>query len=45
MEMETWKHGDINIETCKHGEMETWREGDMETWRYQRENGSTGDFP
>jgi hypothetical protein len=37
MEMETWKHGDIDIETYvdietwKHGEMETWRHGGMET--------------
>ncbi len=41
MEMETvetwrqWKHGDIDIETWKHGEMETWRHGgmDTQTWK------------
>jgi hypothetical protein len=29
--METWKHGDIDVETWKHGEMEKWRHGD---WRH-----------
>jgi hypothetical protein len=29
--METLKHGDIDMETWKHGEMETWRHGEMET--------------
>ncbi len=29
METEAWKHGDIDIEIWKHGEMETWRHGDM----------------
>jgi hypothetical protein len=42
MEMETWKHGVIDV---KHGnmekwekwrqrDMEIWRHGDMETWRH-----------
>jgi hypothetical protein len=39
MEMETWKHREIDIETenmekWRHGDMETWRHGDMETWRH-----------
>jgi hypothetical protein len=33
IEMETRKHGDIDIETWRHGEMETWRYGDRETWK------------
>jgi hypothetical protein len=34
--METWKHGDIDIETWKwrHGDIESWRHGDMETGRH-----------
>ncbi len=29
MEMEPWKHGDIDM---RRGNMETWRHGDMRTW-------------
>jgi hypothetical protein len=25
--LETWRHGDMEIETGKHGDMETWRHG------------------
>ncbi len=37
MEIETWKHGDIdmrygNMDTWKHGYMDTWKHGDRETW-------------
>jgi hypothetical protein len=49
MEMETWKHRDIDIETWKHREMEAWRHGheDVETSNGKRkmEHGSSGDFP
>jgi uncharacterized protein HemY len=33
MEMETWKHGDIDMRHGKwgNGDMEIWRHGDMET--------------
>jgi hypothetical protein len=35
MEMETWKHGDIDM---RNGNMEQWRYGDMDmeacTWRH-----------
>ncbi len=55
-DMETWKHGDIDVETWKHEEMEKWRHGDwrhdhgdmdMETWRHQTKNRneSSGNFP
>ncbi len=30
--METWRYGDMEMETRKHVEMETWRQGD--TWRH-----------
>jgi hypothetical protein len=42
--METWRHGDIEIETWKHREMGTWtwRQGDI---KQKTENGSPGDFP
>jgi hypothetical protein len=34
--LKTWIHGDIDMETWKHGEMETWRHAgmDIETWRH-----------
>jgi hypothetical protein len=44
MEIETWKHGDIdmrygNVETWKHGDRETWTLGqgdtDMEIWTWR----------
>jgi hypothetical protein len=34
MEMEKWKHGDKDMETWKHGELETWRHGDLVTWSH-----------
>ncbi len=49
MEIETWKYGEIHMETWRNGDMETWKhEGmetwkhgdmDMEIWRHQTENG------
>jgi hypothetical protein len=40
MEMETWKHGDIDM---RHRNIEKWRQGDLETWHgdmdFQTENG------
>jgi hypothetical protein len=34
--IQTWGHGDTDMETLKHGdmEMEKWRRGDMRTWRH-----------
>jgi hypothetical protein len=32
METEKWRHG--NMRKWRHGEMETWRNGDMEKWRH-----------
>jgi hypothetical protein len=37
--METWKHGDIDMETWKHREMETWKHGDIETWTWRHGHG------
>ncbi len=34
MEMETWKCGDIDMETWRYRAMDKWRHGEMETWRH-----------
>jgi hypothetical protein len=38
-DMETWKHGVMDMETWRLGDMETWRHeiwrrGNMETWKH-----------
>jgi hypothetical protein len=39
--METLRHvhGDMDMETWRHGDMETWRHGDMKTWTWRHGHG------
>jgi hypothetical protein len=39
MDVKTWGHGDMEMETWKHGDMETWRHEDMETSNGKRKPG------
>jgi hypothetical protein len=42
MGMETWRHGDMG--KWRHGDTETWGDGDKETWRHTHRDKKHGDI-
>jgi hypothetical protein len=42
--VETWNHGDIDMERWKHEEMDAWRHGEIETWRHGDMGTSNGNL-